>query len=155
MGTRSAEELVRVVTARQLARETSRLLDELHREGTCLLVTRHGYPVAAMYAAGTSNLRAAIRSAATMAEPPDAGTVDVTAELERLALDPSEQRVLEGFLEKSTLDEILALGLELQEVMRAAASLQFKQLVVRDLMGYKPTMLGRTIAKALRERRLA
>ncbi|MGH2820164.1 MAG: hypothetical protein ACRDJ5_05900 [Actinomycetota bacterium] len=88
MGTRSAEELVRVVTARQLARETSRLLDELHREGTCLLVTRHGYPVAAMYAAGTSNLRAAIRSAATMAEPPDAGTVDVTAELGRLALDP-------------------------------------------------------------------
>ena len=132
------------VTARDLSRRTSELLDAI-REGEEIAVTRHGMPVALVIPYEPSRRRA-----------PDSErseTIDWRTELEGLELSTLQERILTGIDSCLSLDRIaMNLAEDPTPVAIAVSGLEIARLSEKRLGGYVATQEGRRVAAALEAR---
>ena len=166
-GPMKADPSVKYVSARDLARDCRRLLDEVERTGRKLMVLRHSHPVAVISPVGESarlsEVRAVLSAAdleesATLgaASPVDEGSAERRAEREKLvesaSLSSEERAVLRVAGEKAWgLDGFLRRGVDLtvRQVAFALSNLEVKHLLHRLGAGYGLTAEGARMKVAL------
>ena len=137
----------KVVTARELARRTAALLDEVQSEGAPVLVTRNGLPAATIHPIDDAPLRPFFVRGA---DSGDTDEVDVGEQ----SLDDIAQDVLLGVRRRLAFDDIVATsGRSASDVTMALARLEIGRLISKQLGGYVLTIRGKRVADALRERR--
>lgn len=132
---------VRCVTARQLARNTSQILDEIRREAHTVMVIRHGVPVALLGPTPDNVL--------PIAAPPPSAEEPEELDLSGLDLSALQRRILVAMdrLDFPRVRE--ALGAGHGEFSLELLGLQMKHLVVNGLAGHQLTREGLRVAQAL------
>jgi antitoxin (DNA-binding transcriptional repressor) of toxin-antitoxin stability system len=135
-----------VVTARSLARNTSKLLDDVQASAG-LLITRHGVPVAILTSVARPSARSAPDADVTVrgkdANPAEAGGAATH-------LEPNEREVLAALVRPLLPDTVAdQTGHSGSDVMKVLTGLELKGLAQREFPGvYRLTDAGR-VALAL------
>ena len=144
------ERAIRFVTARELSRHTSDLLDAIEG-GVRVVVTRHGVPVVMMEASKEMGLLQKVRLTAPVEafqEPEE----DI--ELESFDLPADGWRVLDALSRSRSVSEVISqTGLTWGEVALSLTSCEVHRLAGRLFGGrYVVTELGERALKAWKER---
>ena len=136
----------RWVSARELSRRTSELLDHV-AGGTVVKICRHGRPVAALSPLADAPVRQAITK--TRDEESNTATHLTPEEEDQLgALDATQREVLAGLVDGCTADALAVRikGHDPSAIAIALARLEIARLIVKDFSGYSLTIRGARLA---------
>ena len=133
------------VTVRQLARDTSAIIDRVRERNRPMLITRYGIPVASIQPldieAWTPSTSAT--SIGELEEP--------EIEWDTLDLDDGQRQVLRKVGDRFLMQDVAdAADATPGQVALICAHLEIKRLATKTMMGYHLTQLGRRVAEQLR-----
>lgn len=134
------------ITVRQLARNTSEVLDRVREADAPIIITRHGLPVAAIHPLEIDPWRPVARESqiSELAEAP--------IDLEEFDLDEIQKKVLSRVGERFTVGDVGRIGdLHPSDTALVCARLELKGLISLGMMNFSLTKTGRRVAALLRE----
>ena len=132
------------VSIRQLARQTSAVIDWVRERDKPMLITRNGVPVAMIQSLEFDSWHSAAKPQTVL--PPMESEID----WEALDLSDREKRVLPVLKEIFDLEDISDdAGLSGGQAAVSCAYLETKRLAKKTIVGYRLTKLGRQVQRAL------
>ena len=134
------------ITVRQLARNTSEVLDRVREADAPIIITRHGLPVAAIHPLEIDPWRPVAK------KPEISELAEAPIDLEEFDLDEVQKKVLSQVGERFTVGDVGRIGgLEPKDTALVCARLEMKGLSSLGMMNYGLTKTGRRVAALLRE----